>query len=181
MTSNDPTLCFAYFYCTITNDASQVPANILGSLVAQLSATNASILNDIKSAFNKTPRTQAHRLPVELSALEDAIVKFASEKTQVVILIDAINESQERERVERSLLSLASLATNIRVLATTTALVTTKPLKQAKMLNISADMMRGDIETFIQYRLRQDDTLRTLPPKMKAEIERTLLYDADGS
>lgn len=181
MASRDPTLCFAYFYCSITNDASQVPRNILGSLIAQLSGTDPSILDDIKPVYEKTAKTHAHRQPVELSALENAIVRVAGGKTNVIILIDAVNESQEREQVERSLLRIASLASNIHILATTTALVTTRPPKQAKMLNISAEMMRGDIERFIQYRLCNDDTLRSLPLKLKAEIERTLLYNADGS
>lgn len=181
MASRDPTFCFAYFYCSITNDASQVPKNILGSLIAQLSGADTSILDDIKAVYGKTAQTHAHRQPVELSVLENAIIKLASGKANVIILIDAVNESQEREHVERSLLKLASLALNIHILATTTALVTTKPPKQAKMLNVSAQMMKGDIERFIQYRLCHDDTLKSLPLNLKAEIERTLLFNADGS
>lgn len=150
-------------------------------MIAQLSGTDASILDDIKPAYETHAQTHAHRQPLELSVLENAIIKLASGSSNVIILVDAVNESQEKERVERSLLRLASLAPNIHILATATALMTTRPPKEAKILNISAQMMHGDIERFIQYRLCQDDTLRNLPSKLKDQIERTLLYNADGS
>lgn len=179
MAPHDPTLCFAYFYCTISNTASQSAVNILGSLVAQLARTNPAILENIRSLYDKIPKTQTHSLPVEISALEDAIIRHSNGPSRIVILVDALNESSETESIERSLLYLARLSLNIRILVTTTS--TRASSKEANFLNIKAETMKEDIKTFIQYRLEHDNTLRSLTPKLQAEIAETLLKDADGS
>lgn len=179
MASRDPNLCVAYFYCTISDTASQAAANILGSLVAQLARSNSSILDNLRSLYDKIPKTQAHRLPVDISALEDAIVKHSTTKSRIVILVDALNESSETENIERSLLNLARQSQNIRVLVTTTS--TTTSSKEANFLNIKAETMKEDIKSFIHYRLEHDNTLRNLTPQLQAEIAETLLKNADGS
>ncbi|OOQ85019.1 hypothetical protein PEBR_31019 [Penicillium brasilianum] len=179
MASGDPSLCFAYFYCTISNTASQAPVNVLGSLVAQLARSNPAILGNIRSLYDKIPKSQTHRLPVDISALEDAIIKHSTGMSRFVILVDALNESSETDRIEDSLLKLARLSPNIRILVTTTS--TRASSKEANFLNIRAGTMKEDIETFIQYRLEHDNALRNLTPKLQAEISETLLKDADGS
>lgn len=179
MASHDPTLCFAYFYCTISNTASQAAVNILGSLVAQLARSHPAILDNIRSLYDRIPKTQTHSLPVDISALEDAIIKHSSGKSRIVILVDALNESSQTENIEASLLKLARLSPNIRILVTTTS--TRASSKEANFLNIKAETMKEDIKTFIQYRLEHDNTLRNLTPTLQAEIEETLLKNADGS
>ncbi|KAJ5964304.1 uncharacterized protein N7479_004180 [Penicillium vulpinum] len=179
MTSQSQHMGFAYFYCTISDFASQNAGNVLGSLVAQLSGTFPSILDEIRSIYNKGPSNQARRFPIELSVLEAAIVKTASEKTKIVLLVDAINESHDMQLLEASLLRLASLSTNVRVLITTTNMNHIKH-HNASVLNISGNS-RGDIGAFIKYRLETDDMLRTLAPEFQAEIEYTLRRNADGS
>jgi hypothetical protein len=178
--SQDSTLRFAYFYCTISDTASQDPRNILGSLVAQLSGYDLSILDEVRRMHNNVSQNQAHRQPIDLTALDDAIVKCTSGTKPVLLLIDAINESCETVNIERLLSTLANRSPNIRILVTTTS-VRTSNLPYAKTLNVSAEMMRNDIYAFIQHRLNQDDTLKSLSAKLKAEIERTLLSKADGS
>lgn len=173
-------MCLAYFYCTISDFGSQNARNVLGSLVAQLSGTVPSVLDEIRTVYKKGPKNQAHRFPIELSVLEAAILKSASEKTKVVLLVDAINESHDMQLLEASLLRLASLSMNIRVLITTTSTMSSIKHHNASVLNISGKS-RGDIGTFIKYRLETDDTLRTLAPEFQAEIECTLLRNADGS
>lgn len=173
-------MCVAYFYCTISDFASQNARNVLGSLVAQLSVTVPSILDEIRAVYKKGPKNQAHRFPIELSVLEAAIAKAASEKTKIVLLVDAINESHDMQLLEASLLKLSSLSTNIRVLITTTSTMSSIKHPDAFVLNISGKS-RGDIGTFIKYRLQTDNTLRNLAPEFQAEIEYTLLRNADGS
>ncbi|KAJ5920404.1 hypothetical protein N7516_011262 [Penicillium verrucosum] len=180
MVSQGQSMYLAYFYCTISDFSSQNARNVLGSLVAQLSGTIPSILDEIRSVYNKGPKSQAHRFPIELSVLEAAILKSASEKTKVVLLVDAINESHDMKLLEASLLRLASLSTNIRVLITTTSAMSSIKHPNASVLNIIGKS-RGDIGTFIKYRLETDDTLRTLTPEFQADIEVTLLRNADGS
>lgn len=181
LVSQDSALYFAYFYVTIGDTASQDPRNILGSLVAQLSGYEPWILEDIRQLYNSVAQNQTHRQPIEISALENAVVKIASGTKPVFLLVDAINESSELALVEPLLLRLADLTPNLRILVTTTAVSTSALPEYAKTLNVSAGMMRNDIDTYIQHRFKQDETLKSLPLKLKAEIERTLLHKADGS
>ncbi|KAJ5142809.1 uncharacterized protein N7515_001596 [Penicillium bovifimosum] len=180
MASQSQSMCVAYFYCTIGDHASQSARNVLGSFVAQLSSTFPSILQDIRYIYNKGPNSQASRFPVEMSALEAAIAQCAREKAQVVLCVDAINESHEAHPIETSLLKLASLYTNIRVIITTTNTMGSALPQDASVLNISGKS-RGDIYSYIQHRLKTDNTLRDLGPEFKEEIEMNLLRDADGS
>ncbi|OQE39061.1 hypothetical protein PENCOP_c007G09037 [Penicillium coprophilum] len=179
MASQGQSIYLAYFYCTISDFASQDARNVLGSLVAQLSGTVPSILDEVRSIYNKGPKNQAHRFPIELPVLEAAIVKSA-EKTKVVLLVDAINESHDMQLLEASLLKLASLSANIRVLMTTTNTMSSIKNDNVSVLNIIGKS-RGDIDAFVKYRLEADDTLRTLAPEFQAEIEHTLCRNADGS
>lgn len=179
MASREPDLCVAYFYCTISDTASQVAVNVLGSLVAQLARSNSAILDDIRSVYDKIPKTQTHRPPIDISDLEDAIIRHSNGKSRIVILVDALNESSETENIERCLLYIARLSLNIRILVTTTS--TRTPSKVANFLNIRAETMKEDIKSFIQYRLEHDKSLRNLTPKLQAEIAETLLSNADGS
>lgn len=180
MASQDPSICVAYFYCTIGDHASQIARNVLGSLVAQLSGTDPSILNDIWSTYNKVPRNQAHRFPVETSILEAAIAKCASRKSQVILMVDAVNESHDMNLIEKSLVRLAKSCSNIRVLVTTTNTPVSTKHRGVSVMNISQEM-QGDIDIFIQWRLETDETLKNLSPQFQSEIETTLLRKADSS
>lgn len=172
-------LSFAYFYCTFSDTASQDPVNVLGSLVVQLSSTMPEILNDIRPIYEEIPRSQTHRYPIDIAALEDAIITHSSGKTRVVLLVDAINESPHTERIKSSLLRLAGLSTNLRILVTSTTNMVSP--NHVKVVNMSAESIQDDIEAFIYYRLGLDETLRNLSSVQKDEIRSTLTNDADGS
>lgn len=131
--------------------------------------------------YDSVAQNQAHRQPIDMAALENAIVKCASETKTVLLLIDAINESSEMDNAERLLLNLAKMSPNIRILVSTTAIGSSNLPQYTKALNISAEMMRSDIDAFIKHRMNQEDTLKSLPQKLKTEIEKTLLDNANGS
>lgn len=179
MASQDPSLCVAYFYCTISDQASQSAGNVLGSLVAQLSGTDPSILSEIRSTYNNAPKSQAHRFPVEIALLEAAILKCASKKAQIVLLVDAVNESKDMDLIESTLVKLANSCPKIRVLITTTNTLVSKH-HGASVLDVDREV-RGDIDVFVRWRLKSDDTLKSLTPQFQLEIEETLLKNADGS
>jgi hypothetical protein len=180
MASQDPSMCIAYFYCTISDHGSQSARNVLGSLVAQLSGMDPSILKDIWSTYNKARRNQAHRFPIETSILEAAIAKCASKKSQVILLVDAVNESHDMNLIEQSLVRLADACPSIRVIVTTTNTPLSTKQHCVSVMNISQEM-QDDIDIFIQWRLETDETLKNLTPQFQLEIETTLLRKADGS
>ncbi|KAJ5092536.1 hypothetical protein NUU61_007406 [Penicillium alfredii] len=175
----DSSFSLAYFYCAFGDTASQDLVNILGSLVAQLSSSMPSILDSIRPIYNDTPKSQTHRHPIDINILEDAIIRHSSGSRQVVLLIDAINESLHAERIKRSLLRLASLSTNLRIVITSTTDVISSI--HATAVNMNAEVIRNDIEAFIHHRFKQDETLGHLSAALKEEISTTLLSEADGS
>jgi hypothetical protein len=139
------------------------------------------MLDEIRCLYEDGAKDQAHRQPIEISALEKAVTRCTSWTKPVLLLVDAINESSELDRVEPLLLKLANCSPNLRILVTTTAVSTASLPEYAQTINVSATMMRDDIDAFIQHRFQNDETLKSLPPKLKAEIDKTLLYNADGS
>ncbi|KAI2786524.1 hypothetical protein POX_g08910 [Penicillium oxalicum] len=179
MAAHNPTSCLAYFYCTITDTASQIAVNALGSIASQLAKSIPALLDEIRSIYEGLPKNQVHKPPISLSGLEDAIVKHSTAMSQIVILVDALNESSETEKMEQSLLNLARRASNVRVIVTTIS--TRLSPREVKFLNIRADTMKYDMKAAIQYRLEHDHALRNLAPSFQAEITETLLKNADGS
>ncbi|KAJ5918080.1 hypothetical protein N7454_010455 [Penicillium verhagenii] len=179
MASYDESINFAYFYCTIGNSASQILANVLGSIVAQLSGKDDFILDNIRQIYHGIPKSQAHKRTIDTTALEDAIIKSASGKTKIIVLVDAINESHDIRDIEISLLKLASLSPNIRIMITTT--LTMVYPGDVEWLSINAEMMAGDIKAYIDHRLEYDTALKDRKPEFKSEIRKTLADNADGS
>ncbi|KAJ5612966.1 hypothetical protein N7510_006160 [Penicillium lagena] len=179
MASQGQEFHFAYFYCTFGDTASQDPVNILGSFVAQLSESMPSILDTIWPIYEEKAKSQAHRHPIDVSALEDALIKATFSERPIVLLLDAINESSHMEDIKRSLLKLSSESSNIRILMSGTADVISKGY--ASIVNMNASIIRDDIDTFVRYRLEHDDMLRNLSAKLKDEIWGTLVRGADGS
>jgi hypothetical protein len=115
-----------------------------------------------------------------MSILEAAVAKCASNKSQVVLLVDAINESHDMNIIEQALVRVANSCPNIRVLVTTTNTPISTKQQGVSVMDISQEM-HGDIDIFIQWRLETDETLKNLTPQFQSEIEANLLRKADGS
>lgn len=169
---------FAYFYCTFDDTASHDPLNILGSFIAQLSGATPSILDCIRPVYMENPHNQGRAQHLDITVLEDALIRHSSTKT-VILLIDAINEGSHMDLVKRSILRLADQDTNIRIFVTSTADFI--PRSNAVRVNMTAGVIRNDIESFIHYRLEKDEVLSNLSASLQEEIRTTLLDDADGS
>ncbi|KAI2718505.1 hypothetical protein DTO013E5_8163 [Penicillium roqueforti] len=179
MSSNDHRLVFAYFYCKFDDTAFQEPVNILGSLLVQLSESIPSVLESIWPLFKATTKSSAYRRPIDIGAIEDAIIKISSGGKRVILLIDAINESVYKEIIIRSLLKISNLAPNLRILITGTANLI--PGQHANVIHMNAEIVRDDIDVFIRFRLQQDETLRNLSTRLQDQIWTTILEGADGS
>ncbi|KAL1886818.1 hypothetical protein Plec18167_000753 [Paecilomyces lecythidis] len=179
MSSSDQEFTFAYFYCTFGDTASQDTVNILGSFVAQLSETNPSILEATWPLYEKATKLNAHTSPIDITPVEDAIVKHASGSRRVILLVDAINESAHMENIKCSLLRLSDLASNLRILVTGTTDVFS--LEHASIVNMNGIIVKSDIHSFVQSELQQNETLRNLSPKTKEQILATIVEGADGS
>lgn len=179
VSSKDHTLIFAYFYCKYSDTAFQDPVNILGSLLAQLSESTPSMLETIWPLYEATTKSVAQRRPIDISIIEDAIIKHISGGKRVILLIDASNESSFEENLIRSLLKISNLAPNIRILITGTTDVI--PEQYVNKIHMNSSIIRDDIDAFIRFRLQQDETLRNLSARLQDQVWATILKVADGS
>ncbi|GAD91601.1 hypothetical protein PVAR5_0174 [Paecilomyces variotii No. 5] len=179
MSSSDQEFAFAYFYCTFGDTASQDPVNILGSFVVQLSEAIPSILETIWPLYEKATKLNAHTSPIDITSVEDAIIKHASGPRRVVLFVDAMNESAHMENIKCSLLRLSDLSPHIRILVTGTTDVFTA--EHASIINMNGVIIRSDIHSFVRSGLQQDETLRNLSPKLKEQILAAIVEGADGS
>ncbi|PYI27857.1 hypothetical protein BP00DRAFT_428931 [Aspergillus indologenus CBS 114.80] len=171
-------LVFAYFYCRFSDVDFQNPVNILGSLVAQISASVPSILDTIRPFFEATD-SHPHRQPIDISVVADAITKCAQNGRRAILLIDAINESVSYQELIRSLLKISELTPNLRIFLTGTDDIVSE--RHARILHMSSSIIRDDIDTFIRFRLQHDSTLKSLSTRLQDQVWKALMEGADGS
>ncbi|RAK73166.1 uncharacterized protein BO72DRAFT_531283 [Aspergillus fijiensis CBS 313.89] len=174
----DPSIVFAYFYCRFSDANFQNPANILGSLVAQISESVPSILDNIRPFFEAT-EPHLHRQPIDMSAVAAAIINCTPNGRRAILLIDAINESASYEELIRSLLNISELTPNLRIFVTGTNDMI--PESHARIIHMSSGIIRDDIDTFVRFRLQHDSTLRNLSSRLQAQVWEALMEGADGS
>ena len=176
-------ICFGYFYCTFDNATSHQPVNILGSIVAQLSHSMPSILDNIRPIFEKAKGNKLQQ-PIELSILEAAIIKESTASNDALILIDAINESTHTSAIISCLHRLMERSEKLRILVTTTTdagSLRAQDPSRVIILEMHPEIVRQDIEAFVEYRLQSDESLRYISEELKSDIRETLLINADGS
>ncbi|KID83173.1 Ankyrin repeat-containing domain protein [Metarhizium guizhouense ARSEF 977] len=182
MCADDANKSLAYFYCTLGNASSQEPINVFGSLAAQLSVTMPQILDDIRPIFAKAKR-KLYKRPMELPLLGQFIVRHSTGERLVLILVDAINETNKWKEVIRYLLLLSEGSKNIRVLLTTTE--DTASLREicpdAQVVDMDPATVQRDIETYVHKYLEGDEVLSSIDRDLKADITRVLLSTAHGS
>ncbi|KAJ6077324.1 uncharacterized protein N7446_000260 [Penicillium canescens] len=179
MSTHAQGVAFGYFYCSFGDVASQDPKNILGSLLAQLSESNPSILESIWPFYEAKMNPIAGRYPVDIADIEDAIIEHMSGDQPVVLLVDALNESCQSENIKRSLIRMLSKLPNLRVLLTGTTDMFS--CEHARIININVTGITDDIDTFIRFTLQEDGMLKKLNSKLKDQIWETISQGADGS
>ncbi|KAI9706851.1 MAG: hypothetical protein M1820_004630 [Bogoriella megaspora] len=165
-----------YFYCSFDNTASQSLANILASFVSQLSEKDPSILDTYRNRYLSPDRPK----PPEL---EFQILEQSETLDQIYLFVDALNESSTSDNLARSLLRLTKAAPNIRVFVTGTPEADVHEIfSQGKTITVDMGPQRieDDIKRFVQARINQSLTLRSLTDGIRTEIEAAIVAKADG-
>ncbi|KAI5360405.1 Putative P-loop containing nucleoside triphosphate hydrolase [Septoria linicola] len=133
----------AYFYCTFNDNASQKVGNILGSWLVQLAATMPSILDQFGRA-----ESSKERLP--MSALEDVLVQMAQMSGPVLLVLDAINESNDDRKIIDCVTRVLQRSPHIRLLLSSTPYSSHfQPEDIIEMSMLSKDV-QGDIAQYVR-------------------------------
>ena len=178
MEETDSQIAVAYFYCSFNEVASQDPDNMIGSIISQVSIDRPNILEGLEQGFSRKERP----------TLEDLIKRLVFQTTRcslkTLLFVDAVNECKKPEAMIECLLRLAESASDIRVLFTSTeedpVITDLTDLEVPKATVFRMPAQGGDIDLFIEAKVKEKRNLQRLPPELREEIKTVLSRKADG-
>ncbi|PPJ51362.1 hypothetical protein CBER1_10061 [Cercospora berteroae] len=132
-----------YFYCMFNDEASRDVRNILGSWLVQLAAHKPSILDpfdEVESGRNKLP----------LSLLEDALVEAVENVGPTILVLDAVNESRDEEKLRECMLRLTERCKDIRFVVSSTPYAPDLMSTKCMEVNMGPEEVDGDIEQYVR-------------------------------
>lgn len=156
----------AYFYCSYSDTASQEVRNISGSWINQITAEQNSFLTRFKPLMKEGPEILS-------AAVERALQEV---KGTVILFLDAVNESNEIEKIWRCISRLTTGTANIKCLASTTTAPQDFGLTYRRV-DMRTELVTPDIETYIKTKRSKHHILRSVSEE---EILQALLPRADG-
>ncbi|KAI9703722.1 MAG: hypothetical protein M1836_007492 [Candelina mexicana] len=180
----NPNLAVAYFYFDFNDTEKQEPDRMIRSLVSQLGRQRSTgqALRSLYSACRDGGRSPTS--DELLSTLRGMVQEFDG----VFIILDALDESKEREKLLESISAWA--AWGIGRLHT---LVTSRResdiedsldcfIKDCQKVSIQSTLVDEDIRTYVHKQLRTDRGMKRWQkhPEVQKEIETTLMEKADG-
>ena len=174
------TVAIAYFYFDFNDAEKQRHDKFTRSLIQQLARQSTNALVCLQSLFSQS---QDGQQPTQ-DALELTLKQMLGKFEEKFIIVDALDECQEREELLLLLKNLCSwgiekvhvLSTSRRerdIEETLASLVTSEICLQSDLVNV-------DIRTYLSEQLKKDSKLRRWSPNVQREIEDTLMNGAHG-
>lgn len=168
LSTQQPAL-MAFFYCDFRHRESQDHLNVLGSLVAQICSQISHCPDELEIAFNHS--RYSDKRPTAM--LLRSILSFISTTRKVLLLIDAVDECNQRQELLSVMTHLQEQNKNISVL------LTSRQELDIEDALVSFDHIRiedwtkevdDDIKTYIDQRLQADASLLRLKHSVRKEI-----------
>ena len=171
----------AYFYFDFRDERKQQPENLIRSILHQLLAARPDVPVELNNLFIRCH--EGSQLPTcddMILVLRSVITRF----TQVYIVVDALDESQDREILLAMIeeldswqpIGLSFLLTSRQEKDIEAMLI---PIigHESSVQGVSVD---HDIRTHLQERMEYDTKLKRWPLDVRKEIEETLMKNAHG-
>ena len=178
MEEADSQAVVAYFYCGFNEVASQDPDNMIGSFISQVSTVQPKILEGLELGFAIKERPTLEDLEKRL------VFQTARSSLKLLLFVDAVNECKKSDAMIECLLRLAESASDIRVLFTNTeedpVITELTDLEVPTATAFRMPAQGGDIDLFIEAKMKEKKNLQRLPPEMREEIRIVLSRKADG-
>lgn len=179
MEEDDSQIAVAYFYCCFNEVASQAPDNMVGSFISQVSTVHPNILEGLELGFARKERPTLEDLEKRLA------FQSARSSLKTLLFVDAVNECKKPDAMIECLLRLAESTFDIRVLFTNIeedpVITELTDLKVPKATAFRMPAQGGDIDLFIEAKMKEKKNLQRLPPEMREDIRFVLSRKADGS
>ena len=174
---------FAYFYCSATDELSQLPEYVLGSFAAQLCSSQPHHWENFEHYHQTVLRESGSQLKkADLPNLETKLADVCRAIPDVLLLIDGPNESRHCANIMRSLFTLLESSENVRLLVTSTeeADIVRNSVCRVHYISMNMDLVEEDIRQYVEARLAQD-TFSHIPVPLKDDVSRELVAKSDGS
>ena len=185
--NSDNILIVAYFYIDFREQETQIPENVIRSLLKQICHQCNSVAQELDSLYSSCANgMKSPSLDQLLSASRSVFDDIKDRDT--FFIIDALDECKEREKLLRLLKriheqknpKLHILVSSRQELDIETSLKTMT--NEEARICIQTTLVQEDIHTYIQDRLETDDSLERFKrqPKIQEEIKKALTEKADG-
>jgi len=179
--NQNPSMAIAYFYFDFRNPRKLHLIDLLKSLVSQLSDCSADTLRILQSLYSKHQdgRTQPSSIAVAF-ALQDILT--VGKRTHIIV--DALDECEEREELLRWLEKLAKSALpTVRVFCTSRRernLEETLEDIATTIIDFDKSLVDNDVYIYLKGQLRSDKRLSKWRPEVQKEIEDKLMAGVHG-
>ncbi|KAM3413960.1 hypothetical protein BST61_g10628 [Cercospora zeina] len=141
-----------YFYCKFNDEASQSVRNVLGSWLAQIASHKPSIIDRYAEV-----QSGKQRLPV--SWWEDALVQTTVEVGPIVLVLDAVNESEDEQQLRDCMTRLAKRCEDIRFVVSSTPFPDDRFSAECIGIDMSLEEVKSDIEQYVRRVVRGSSLL----------------------
>jgi Cdc6-like AAA superfamily ATPase len=172
---NDKSIGIAYLYCNFRRKGEQKTQDLLESLLKQLSKEQSSLLDSVKSLYDKHKEKQTRPSLDEISRTLQLVANIFS---RVIIIVDALDECQVSDGCRKTFLNeIFSLQTKTRAnLFTTSRFIPeiTERFRGSITLEIRAH--DEDLRQYLDGRILQSGQklLETHCEKIKTEIAKAV-------
>ena len=175
-------LSLGFFFCSFTDQDSQDPQNVLGSLLTQICDMHPKLWSNIEDCYlaKKGPSSQIPKR-LQLQEIERFLVQSIGQVGETLIIVDALNESKHGQKIFQTLMHLLQNSISARLMMSSTENIHFDlPLRQALIIKIEPGKTGKDIDECIKAWLKEDDNLCSLPKALKEEIKCTLQSENGG-
>jgi hypothetical protein len=172
----------AFFYCDLRRHETQVPLNVVGSIIAQLCSQLSTIPDALDLAFDQSTKVSGQATRPDLALLEAILVSLGT-ASDILLVIDALDECNKREDILSVLVNVGRKSPRTKVLVTSrNELDICKALSCFPRIHLEHRWrdVSEDINIYVKNRLDSDIKLKWLKDSIKIDIEQTLTARAKG-
>ena len=178
--SANPETCYAYYYFDFNDAAKRNPYSMVSSLLGTLGCSMESQPQCIRDLHDKHPSGQQGP---SFADVVSALVSVLQGRRKVYILLDALDECLEQDRLLKCICTIESTCKNVSIFVSSrreyniTEVLIDHVTYDIDMKTAAVD---ADIELFVRNFLSTDRALNKWPSGIKAEIKDELCRRSGG-
>ena len=174
-----------YFFCSFTDLSSQDPVSLFGSILVQLCSLEPALWPAVDDHFSKEEgRSPSNPVQLSLAEVEILLEQACKALPEVLIFIDAVNESKHPTLILSTFWKLTRRVPGMRIVISSTEELFPSdfesPMPSVLTITVTPDKVDEDIKDYIDSWLSHDRRLRSLPSRLKRDIRSKLLSESDG-